>query len=143
MRHNPYYFGRRGDEFYYAQLKPPARLTQTASAMDIGPQMCARYSLTKEQITMLIGEIEVIINIGARGDAFVQFSFRPAQPVAAGRCQSDQSPRQTVDFLPMQNPSINPAQIGRQDAQWAGPNEKKSGTGCAIALHSRFRLKSY
>lgn len=34
--------------------------------MDIGPQMCARYSLTKEQITMLIGEIEVIINLGAR-----------------------------------------------------------------------------
>ena len=28
--------------------------------------MCARYSLTKEQITMLIGEIEVIINLGAR-----------------------------------------------------------------------------
>jgi len=31
---------------------------QYHSAMDIGPQMCARYSLTKEQITMLIGEIE-------------------------------------------------------------------------------------
>src|ERR1035437_6412818 len=28
--------------------------------------MCARYSLTKDQITMLIGEIEVIINIGVR-----------------------------------------------------------------------------
>ncbi|HXE41864.1 MAG TPA: SOS response-associated peptidase [Candidatus Baltobacteraceae bacterium] len=28
--------------------------------------MCARYSLTKDQITMLIGEIEVIINIAAR-----------------------------------------------------------------------------
>jgi hypothetical protein len=39
--------------------------------------MCARYSLTQEQITILIGEIEVVINIGARGDA-VQFSFRPA-----------------------------------------------------------------
>ena len=66
MRHNPYYFGRRGDEFYYAQLKPPARLTQTASAMDIGPQMCAPYSLTQEEITILIGEIEVIINLAAR-----------------------------------------------------------------------------
>ena len=28
--------------------------------------MCARYSLTKEEIKILIGEIEVIINIGAR-----------------------------------------------------------------------------
>ena len=27
--------------------------------MDIGPQMCARYSLTQEEITILIGEIEV------------------------------------------------------------------------------------
>jgi hypothetical protein len=34
--------------------------------MDIGPQMCARYNLTKEQITMFIGEIKVIISIGAR-----------------------------------------------------------------------------
>jgi len=41
-------------------------LTRAAVQYDIGPQMCARYSLTKEQITMLIGEIEVIINIGAR-----------------------------------------------------------------------------
>ena len=27
--------------------------------MDIGPQMCARYSLTQEEITILIGEIGV------------------------------------------------------------------------------------
>jgi hypothetical protein len=44
---------------------------------DIGPQMCARYSLTKEQITMLIGEIEVIINIGAR------YNIAPTQIVPA------------------------------------------------------------
>jgi hypothetical protein len=66
MRHNPYCFGRLGDEFYYAQFKPHALLTRAAVQPDIGPQMCARYSLTKEQITMLIGEIEVIINVGAR-----------------------------------------------------------------------------
>jgi putative SOS response-associated peptidase YedK len=28
--------------------------------------MCARYSLTKEGISILIGEIEIIISIGAR-----------------------------------------------------------------------------
>jgi hypothetical protein len=28
--------------------------------------MCARYSLTKEGITILIGEIEIILAIGAR-----------------------------------------------------------------------------
>lgn len=39
--------------------------------------MCARYSLTKEQITMLIGEIEVIINIGAR------YNIAPTQIVPA------------------------------------------------------------
>ena len=39
--------------------------------------MCARYSLTKEQITMLIGEIEVIINIGAR------YNIAPTQIVRA------------------------------------------------------------
>jgi len=39
--------------------------------------MCARYSLTKEQITMLIGEIEVIINIGAR------YNIAPTQNVPA------------------------------------------------------------
>ena len=77
MRHNPFCFGRHGDEFYYAAHKPSARLTRTASAIDIGPQMCARYSLTKEQITMLIGEIEVIINIGAR------YNIAPTQIVPA------------------------------------------------------------
>jgi hypothetical protein len=41
-------------------------LAAAAVQYDIGPQMCARYCLTKEQITMLIGEIEVVINIGAR-----------------------------------------------------------------------------
>ena len=65
------------DEFYYAEHKPHARLTRTASAMDIGPQMCTRYSLTKEQITMLIGEIEVIINLGAR------YNIAPTQIVPA------------------------------------------------------------
>src|ERR1035441_8544317 len=39
--------------------------------------MCARYSLTKEQITILIGEIEVIINIGAR------YNIAPTQIVPA------------------------------------------------------------
>src|ERR1035437_4478157 len=77
MRHNPFCFGRHGDEFYYAAHKPSARLTRTASAIDIGPQMCARYSLTKEQITILIGEIEVIINIGAR------YNIAPTQIVPA------------------------------------------------------------
>jgi hypothetical protein len=59
MRHNSYCYGRRGDELYYAEHKPHARLTRAAVQPDIGPPMCARYSLTKEQITMLIGEIEV------------------------------------------------------------------------------------
>ena len=39
--------------------------------------MCARYSLTKEQITMIIGEIEVIFNIGAR------YNIAPTQIVPA------------------------------------------------------------
>ena len=39
--------------------------------------MCARYGLTKERITMLIGEIEVIINIGAR------YNIAPTQIVPA------------------------------------------------------------
>jgi hypothetical protein len=77
MRHNSFLYGRRGDEFYYAEHRPHARLTRTASAMDIGPQMCARYSLTKEQITILIGEIEVVINIGAR------YNIAPTQIVPA------------------------------------------------------------
>jgi len=82
MRHNPYLYGRPGDKFYYAQKKSHAqkshaRLTRAASAMDIGPQMCARYSLTKEQITMLIGEVEVIINLGAR------YNIAPTQIVPA------------------------------------------------------------
>jgi hypothetical protein len=66
MRHNPYLYGRRGDEFYYSQLKPHARLARAAVQLDIGPQMCAPYSLTQEEITILIGEIEVIINLAAR-----------------------------------------------------------------------------
>jgi putative SOS response-associated peptidase YedK len=77
MRHNSFLYGRRGDEFYYAEHKPHARLTQEAVQHDIGPQMCARYSLTKEQITMLIGEIEVIINLGAR------YNIAPTQIVPA------------------------------------------------------------
>jgi len=39
------------------------------------------FSLTKEQITMLIGEIEVIINIGAR------YNIAPTQIVAAIQAQ--------------------------------------------------------
>jgi putative SOS response-associated peptidase YedK len=39
--------------------------------------MCARYSLTKEQITMLIGQIEVVINIAAR------YNIAPTQIVPA------------------------------------------------------------
>jgi hypothetical protein len=71
MRHNPYFLGRSlrtatTNEFYCAQLKSDARFTRAAVQHDIRSQMCARYSLTKEQITMLIGEIEVVINIGAR-----------------------------------------------------------------------------
>lgn len=77
MRHNPYLYGRRGDEHYYAENKPHARLTHTARQYDIGPQMCARYSLTKEQITMIIGELEVVINIGAR------YNIAPTQIVPA------------------------------------------------------------
>src|ERR1035438_5554855 len=80
MRHNSFLYGRRGDEFYYAEHKPHARLTQEAVQHDIGPQMCARYSLTKEQITMLIGEIEVIINLGAR------YNIAPTQIVPASPC---------------------------------------------------------
>jgi putative SOS response-associated peptidase YedK len=41
--------------------------------------MCARYSLTKEQITLLIGEIEEIINLGAR------YNIAPTQIVPANR----------------------------------------------------------
>jgi len=43
-------------------------------------QMCAHYSLTKEQISMLIGEIEVIINLGAR------YNIAPTQIVPASPC---------------------------------------------------------
>lgn len=39
--------------------------------------MCARYSLTKDQLTILIGEIEVIINIAAR------YNIAPTQIVPA------------------------------------------------------------
>jgi len=39
--------------------------------------MCARYSLTKEEITILMGEIEVIIKIGAR------YNIAPTQRVPA------------------------------------------------------------
>ncbi len=77
MRHNSYLYGRPGDKLYYAEHKPHARLTQGTVQHDIGPQMCARYSLSKEQITMLIGEIEVIINIGAR------YNIAPTQIVPA------------------------------------------------------------
>jgi len=82
MRHNPFCFGRSlqtatTNEFYYAEHKPSARLTREAVQHDIGPQMCARYSLSKEQITMLIGEIEVVINIGAR------YNIAPTQIVPA------------------------------------------------------------
>jgi putative SOS response-associated peptidase YedK len=66
VRHNPFYFGRRGDAHHYGELKPHARLTAARPVVEHEPQMCARYSLTKEQITILIGEIEVIIKIGAR-----------------------------------------------------------------------------
>jgi putative SOS response-associated peptidase YedK len=45
--------------------------------MDFGPQMCARYSLTQEEIAILIGEVEVIINIGAR------YNIAPTQIVPA------------------------------------------------------------
>ena len=65
------------NEFYYAEHKSSARLTRTASAMDFGPQMCARYSLTQEEIAILIGEVEVIINIGAR------YNIAPTQIVPA------------------------------------------------------------
>lgn len=37
--------------------------------------MCARYSLTKDQLTILIGELEVIITLGAR------YNIAPAQIV--------------------------------------------------------------
>ena len=57
--------------------------------MDIGPQMCARYSLSKEQITMLIGEIEVIINIGARYNiAPTQIPRHPGVPAGKRRLKA-------------------------------------------------------
>jgi putative SOS response-associated peptidase YedK len=37
--------------------------------------MCARYSLTKEGVTILIGEIEIILAIGAR------YNIAPKQKV--------------------------------------------------------------
>ena len=56
--------------------------------------MCARYSLTQEGITILIGEIEVIINLGARYNLAPPKSFRPSgdpfngsASSAAGSCR--------------------------------------------------------
>jgi len=42
--------------------------------------MCARYSLTQEQITILIGEVEVVINLAAR------YNIAPTQIVPASPC---------------------------------------------------------
>jgi putative SOS response-associated peptidase YedK len=42
--------------------------------------MCARYSLTQEQIMMLIGEVEVVINLAAR------YNSAPTQIVPASPC---------------------------------------------------------
>jgi hypothetical protein len=46
-------------------------------------RMCARYSLTKEEITLIIGEIEVVINILARYNIAPSHPQKLNQPIYA------------------------------------------------------------
>jgi putative SOS response-associated peptidase YedK len=75
LRHNPFYFGRRGDAHHFGELKPHARLTAERSQMKFESQMCSRFTIAKDEVKIRIRELEIVFGIVPR------YNVAPSQKV--------------------------------------------------------------